>query len=155
MSDLTADAGDAGPHCHTPHLHSADGTKGPYCPFQVAGASSSCAAAQHCCTPGESGSVSTCAPSGCAFAAGSDAGADFQCDSKTECAAGRVCCLIGEVKPTSTAGCSDLVGEHVRGTVCRTSCATAEPVVCAQATDCAQGVCTPFSTKGKDLGFCK
>jgi hypothetical protein len=161
VSELTADGGDAGPHCHAAHIHAADGTKGPYCPFQASGAVSTCAAKQHCCESSQSGSVSTCSATSCTFAVAPDAGhaggggADFECDSKTECPQGQVCCLLGEVKPTSTPGCTDLVGVNVRGTACRTSCGTAEPAICAQQSDCSQGTCTPFATKGKDLGFCK
>jgi hypothetical protein len=159
-SELTTDGGDAGPHCRAPHLHSVDGSAGPYCPFQAHGAPSTCAAAQHCCDPGGSASVSTCSAA-CSFPppatadAGAAASADWQCDSKTECPSGQLCCLLGQVAPTSTAGCSDLVGVNVRGTVCRASCAANEPVVCAQAADCSQGTCAPFSTRGKDLGSCR
>jgi hypothetical protein len=155
-SDFTADAGDAGPHCHVARLHSTDGTKGPYCPFQASGAPTDCASRQHCCEPTHGGS--TCSATACTFAGVADAGAggsDFECDSKMECPSGQVCCLLGEVKPTTASGCTELVGVGVRGTACRTSCAASEPAVCAQQADCSQGTCTPFATKGKDLGFCK
>ena len=157
---------DAGADCSkVPKLHP-EPDAGVYCPFQAdsgAGASSNCAANQHCCIYAQdAGRSSECLPNGTlcfgetmvdgglSVATG---GADFECNEPGDCpSAGDQCCLNGT--PTKDPTCGTYFGSKVHGAFCKPSCTAGEFVICETQTECTTGTCTPFSTKTIQIGAC-
>ncbi len=133
-----------------PSLHDAAPDTGVFCPFQAPDSSIYCQTTQHCCNPGVGNGVSTCSDA-CNFTV--DGGADFQCDNSTHCAGNQVCCMNGTVLTDTK--CGTLYGSKVKGTTCRDACQAGEIETCAHQNDCTTGTCSAFSTKGKDLAYCK
>jgi hypothetical protein len=146
--------GDAGSDCgKAPQLEFEDGGTGPYCPFHDGGspeAGRNCAAGESCCHPNNT-DPETCS----ATCTEPDGGATFQCDTKAECPAGQFCYMNGTVQ--SDPVCLTLFGSKVKGTSCHASPALAGEVeICSASGECqtASQTCSPFSTKGRNLGYC-
>jgi hypothetical protein len=144
--DTGADAGCKAPGTlHPPKAGAGDF----YCPF-VAPAKTFCKdQTEHCCEP-STGSAS-CQPIGTACATGDT---DWQCDDPSECPSGQKCCGIGKLVINADPACANYASKF-KGTHCAASCdAAAEIEMCTSNAECSTGTCTPFTTKGSQVGGC-
>ena len=149
---------DAGADCgKLPVLFAEDGGTGVFCHVGDAGAvKDHCALQQTCCRPGGSAlPPETCAASDVACGFTPDGGTTWGCDTKLECPAGEGCYMLGTVNSVSP-DCPNLKGKGVKYTKCHaTPAAAGEEEICAQDSDCtAPKICKPFSTNGRNIGFC-
>jgi hypothetical protein len=156
---------EAGKDCGAPPgLHNTPDA-GIYCPFQADagpdGGSRYCPqlVGEHCCMYGAtSGKASSCNTVATPCEGDVDAGgADFECDEPSDCPAATKCCLRGTVKKDPV--CFNF-GSLIKGSHCAATCPAGELTMCATQAECA-GVgapggptCSPFDTKGKELGAC-
>jgi hypothetical protein len=150
-STSTGGSAGAGGSCSKPGtLH----TTTIYCPFSSpdGGNNAYCTpGTEHCCEGTSSGQVSVCDPTATACPSG---WTDWVCQKDSDCGNGMQCCSTGAfVMNTNTQCANYATGFH--GTQCETTCATGEIHMCASSSDCGSGTCTPFSTKGAQVGACE
>jgi hypothetical protein len=167
-------AGDAGSDAcgDTPTLHPGTVGGGIYCPFGPDSGTLYCGAADGgeaadpiCCISGQVGSsyppsICGASVSGCGFQA--DAGnTTVQCeDPATDCPAANVCCGKAESNktPTPYMTCGYDKLSDWESTTCvpaATGCAAGDFQLCTSNAECtAPATCTPFKSKGLDLGWC-
>ncbi len=138
-----------------PTLHP-ESMPGVYCPFS-GNPSITCMAYQECCeTPAGAGSPSTCEMFGSTCPVANSI--TWECEDPIACmgnpgAAGPVCCGQGSVQLDSN--CGYHYGSGFMGTVCAASCAAGEVTICETQSECPSGTtCTPFKTKGLQIGAC-
>ena len=121
-----------------------------YCPF-VSPAKTYCKdQTEHCCEPA-TGSAS-CQPISTPCATGDT---DWQCDDPSGCPSGQQCCGTGTLVISPDPACENYASRF-KGTHCAASCDPAtEIVMCTSTGECAGGTtCTPFTTKGNQVGGC-
>lgn len=126
-----------------------------YCPFSATdgGKNADCTpGTQHCCEGLTSSDVSVCDPLATTCPSG---WTDWVCQQDSDCGAGKQCCATATFVKNSMQQCANYAtGFHA--TQCETTCAAGEIHMCTATTQCAQGkVCTPFSTKGAQVGGCE
>jgi hypothetical protein len=102
---------------------------------------------QHCCEPSQG--TAMCDPIATACPAGNT---DWQCEDPTDCANGQHCCGSGTVV-IAPPGCQNF-GSKFTGTHCAASCAANEITMCTSDGECGGKTCTPFETKGNQVGAC-
>jgi hypothetical protein len=176
--DSSMAAEDAGTDAcgNSPSLHptSLEAGGGVYCPFGGPASETTlycgagdAAADKFCCISGEVGTTyppSVCQAS-CSFTATSG-NTTIQCeDPATDCPTGNICCGGAEKTIALDTSCSyyklsDWVYTKCEATAACAGTATApatgaEFQLCTGPTECPAGkTCTPFKSKGVDLGFC-
>jgi hypothetical protein len=124
-----------------------------YCPFSGmnGGKNIYCTKlTQHCCEPFSGTSKCVDIKTAC------DAGnTDWTCQDPSDCPMGQKCC--------SNDGATLVVNPDVncanyatmfKGTVCAASCAATQITMCTDDAACGSKKCTPFNTKGAQVGGC-
>jgi hypothetical protein len=135
---------------HQPNLDA--GTAQIFCPFSGTGGGKDVYCnygTEHCCEP--STGTAACSPIATACPAGDT---DWQCQSPGDCSGGEQCCGTGTLNVNANPSCANFAtGFH--GTHCAATCQATEIVMCVKDSQCANGMtCTPFSTKGAQVGGC-
>ena len=126
-----------------------------YCPFSATGSAKNVygtPGSQHCCEGLTNADLSVCQPSSTACTSG---WTDWVCQKDSDCGSGQQCCAAATfVQNTNTSCANYATGFHA--TKCETTCASGEIHMCTANSDCASGkTCTPFSTKGAQVGACE
>ncbi len=151
--DMTAGSGGAGGKCSTPgtlHAPKQGETKTIYCPFSGMPNIYCTKQTEHCCEPGSG--TSTCKPIASTCGA-SDT--DWQCQDPSDCPNGQVCCSndMAVLNINADTNCANFANGF-KGTHCAASCLATEITMCTADAACGAKKCTPFNTKGAQVGGC-